>query len=271
MVTWPASARTSTRPAISSKRSMPFLARPSPASTQPVPTLGWPANGISFLRLKMRTRAVFAGSAGGRTKVVSLRLNSAASDCMSASLRPRASGKTANGLPPKRRSVKTSTVTKAKLGIVGEELRQLGHRPDVADRLVLHLDGNVVTHGQIHQAIDRGREVGGLVARVAQVAEHAQPRGAQHGGDIEGMGQGIDGRAKRRIEGEIDLGPFRRLAGGRPFQHRRDEGRDLDVGLAQGLADALDFIERHAEQVLALDGAHVDPMNAVLGAEGDHL
>ncbi len=40
----------------------------------------------------MRTRAVFAGSAGGSTKVVSLRLNSAASDCMLASLMPRASG-----------------------------------------------------------------------------------------------------------------------------------------------------------------------------------
>ena len=87
-------------------------ARPCPASTQPVPTLGWPANGISALRLKMRTRAVFAGSAGGRTKVVSLRLNSAASDCMSPSVMPRASGNTASGLPPKRRSVKTSTVTK---------------------------------------------------------------------------------------------------------------------------------------------------------------
>ena len=86
-----------------------------PASTQPVPTLGWPANGISAVRLKMRTRALFAGSAGGRTKVVSLRLNSAASDCISPSLSPCASGNTASGLPPKRRSVKTSTVTKEKV------------------------------------------------------------------------------------------------------------------------------------------------------------
>ena len=117
MVTWPVSAFTLTRPAISSKCITPPLARPSPASTQPVPTLGWPANGISALRLKMRTRAVFAGSAGGNTKVVSLRLNSAASACMSASLMPSASGNTASGLPPKRRSVKTSTVTKAKHGI----------------------------------------------------------------------------------------------------------------------------------------------------------
>jgi hypothetical protein len=76
-----------------------------------VPTLGWPANGISRVRVKMRTRAVCAGSSGGRTNVVSLRLNSAASDCISASLMPVASGKTASGLPPKRVVVKTSTVT----------------------------------------------------------------------------------------------------------------------------------------------------------------
>jgi hypothetical protein len=107
----------STRPAISSKRSLPSLARPCFASTQPVPTLGWPANGISARRLKMRTRAVFAGSAGGSTKVVSLRLNSDASACISASLMPRASGNTASGLPPKRFSVNTSTVTKEKRGM----------------------------------------------------------------------------------------------------------------------------------------------------------
>jgi hypothetical protein len=73
------------------------------------------AKGISLLRLKMRTRAVLALSAGGSTNVVSLRLNSAASDCISASVMPWASGKTASGLPPKRRSVKTSTVTKWKV------------------------------------------------------------------------------------------------------------------------------------------------------------
>ena len=106
------STRTSTSPAISSNRSTPSRSRPSCASTQPVPTLGWPAKGSSDLGVKMRTRAVLAGSSGGRTKVVSLRLNSAASDCMSASERPRASGNTASGLPPKRRSVNTSTVTK---------------------------------------------------------------------------------------------------------------------------------------------------------------
>ena len=61
------------------------LVAPCVASTQPVPTLGWPANGISAVRLKMRTRAVCAGSSGGSTKVVSLRLNSAASDCICAS------------------------------------------------------------------------------------------------------------------------------------------------------------------------------------------
>src|SRR3712207_303550 len=37
----------------------------------------------------MRTRAVWAGSSGGRTKAVSLKLNSAASACISASDMPR--------------------------------------------------------------------------------------------------------------------------------------------------------------------------------------
>ena len=35
----------------------------------------------------------------------------------------------------------------AEPGIVGEELRQLSHRTDVADRLVLHLDGDGGAHG----------------------------------------------------------------------------------------------------------------------------
>ncbi len=68
--------------------------------------------GISWLRLKMRTRAEWAGSSGGSTKVVSLRLSSAARRCMSSAEMPSAWGKTASGLPPKRRSVKTSTVSK---------------------------------------------------------------------------------------------------------------------------------------------------------------
>ncbi len=127
-----------------------------------------------------------------------------------------------------------------RLGIVGEELRQLGHRADVAHRLVLHLDGHVEARGQIEQAIDRRLEICWLVARIAQMAEHAQPRRAQHGGDVEGMRQGIIGRTKRRIEGEVDLGVGRRLAGGRPFQ------RDLDIGLVQRSGNGVDLVERHA-------------------------
>jgi hypothetical protein len=73
-----------------------------PARIKPVPTLGWPANGISAVRLKIRTRAVCAGSSGGRTKVVSLRFISAARLCISVSERPRASVNTASGLPPNR-------------------------------------------------------------------------------------------------------------------------------------------------------------------------
>ena len=58
----------------------------------------------------MRTSAVWAGFLGGRTKVVSARLNSAAMACMRSVLRPWALSTTASGLPPNGRSVKTSTV-----------------------------------------------------------------------------------------------------------------------------------------------------------------
>ena len=51
-----------------------------------------------------------AGSRGGRTKVVSARLNSAAIDCICSVDRPCALVTTASGLPPNWRSVKTSTV-----------------------------------------------------------------------------------------------------------------------------------------------------------------
>ena len=49
-----------------------------------------------------------AASSGGSMKTVSLRLNSAARDCICSAARPAASGKTANGLHPNFRSVNTS-------------------------------------------------------------------------------------------------------------------------------------------------------------------
>jgi hypothetical protein len=73
--------------------------------------LGWPAKPISADGVKMRTLAVWRGSSGGSTKVVSLRLNSPARACIVAVSRLLASAKTASGLPPKRRSVNTSRVT----------------------------------------------------------------------------------------------------------------------------------------------------------------
>ena len=61
--------------------------------------LGWPANGNSARGVKIRTSAVCCGSLGGRTNVVSARLNSAAMACICSVVSPRASGKTANGFP----------------------------------------------------------------------------------------------------------------------------------------------------------------------------
>src|ERR1700761_9454210 len=59
----------------------------------------------------MRTCAVCALSFGGSTKVVSDRLNSPAIACICSAVSPSAFGSTASGLPPKQRSVETSTVT----------------------------------------------------------------------------------------------------------------------------------------------------------------
>ena len=52
------------------------------------PTVGWPAKGISAVGKKMRTLAVFAGSFGFRTKIVSDRLNSRAMVCICAVAQP---------------------------------------------------------------------------------------------------------------------------------------------------------------------------------------
>src|SRR5581483_9414495 len=155
---------------------------------------------------------------------------------------------------------------------VGEELRELGDRADVADRLVLQFDEDVVTGGEIAQPLDRRPQVARREARIAQVAEHAQARRFEHGGDIEGVRQGIVGRAFPGVEGEIDraaagLVPARR----RPLQDWRDEGRYLEAGVVEPALDRVDLLERHAEQVAAVDGAHVEAAHAVLAAERDHL
>src|SRR5262245_24498667 len=60
----------------------------------------------------MRRRARWRLSAGGSTNTVSERLNSRAIACMAALSSPSGSSTTASGLPAKRRSVNTSSVTK---------------------------------------------------------------------------------------------------------------------------------------------------------------
>ena len=104
---------TGTAPAISSKttttsvRSPTSPSSPADASTNAVPTFGCPANGISLVGVKIRTRRVPPFS-GGSTKVLSEKLNSRVIFCICPSESPRASGRTARGLPPNRFSVKTS-------------------------------------------------------------------------------------------------------------------------------------------------------------------
>lgn len=64
--------------------------------------------------MKIRTRQVLDGSLGGRTNVVSGKLNSRARLCISVSEMPSASGNTASRFPPKGRSLKTSTRVNSK-------------------------------------------------------------------------------------------------------------------------------------------------------------
>jgi hypothetical protein len=72
-ITRPPSDRisTGTRPAFSSNRNRGGAFAAWLASTKAVPTLGWPANGISERTVKMRTWASLSLSCGGKTKVVS--------------------------------------------------------------------------------------------------------------------------------------------------------------------------------------------------------
>src|SRR5947208_2244835 len=62
---------TATRPAPSSNFSLAGGLAALVASTKAVPTLGWPANGISLVTVKIRTCASLPASRGGNTKVVS--------------------------------------------------------------------------------------------------------------------------------------------------------------------------------------------------------
>jgi len=62
-----------------------------------VPSVGWPANGISKSGVKILTRAVACDE--GRMNVVSDRLNCRASACIVASSRPEPSSNTQSGLP----------------------------------------------------------------------------------------------------------------------------------------------------------------------------
>ena len=87
------SSEIGTRPAFSSKTTRSPATSchkllPARASTKAVPTLGWPANGISSCGVKIRTSAVCAACFGGSTKVVSARLNSAAMACICAGRQP---------------------------------------------------------------------------------------------------------------------------------------------------------------------------------------
>ena len=86
------------------------------------------------------------------------------------------------------------------------------------------------------------------------------------------MDQRVFGRAVLGIEGEVDLAAaVGGLAGGRPFQQRRNEGRHLQPGLLDGAGDGGRFLQAHAEQVAAIHRAHIEAADVVFLAEGDHV
>ena len=68
---------------------------PDVANTNAVPIFGWPANGTSIEGVKIRTFRVFPFS-GGKTNVLSEKLNSLAICCICLSVSPLASGNTAS-------------------------------------------------------------------------------------------------------------------------------------------------------------------------------
>lgn len=72
------------------------LMSPMLASTNAVPMVGWPAKGSSVPGVKMRTLRVCCGSFGGRTNVVSEKLNSRAMRGINSAGRSFAFGKTAS-------------------------------------------------------------------------------------------------------------------------------------------------------------------------------
>jgi len=153
----------------------------------------------------------------------------------------------------------------------GEEIGEVGDRADVADGLVLDLHRDGISEAEVGQPLEAADQVGRLVAGIAQVAEDADLLGAEHGGHVEGMDQRVVCGAVGRIEGEVDRAAFAALAGRGPFQQRRDEGRDAQALLLQPPCDQASLLERHAEQVPALHGAHVEATHLVFAAEGDHF
>src|ERR1700734_3868854 len=225
-----------TRPAISSNTSVsPAIDRPwhwpSRARTKAVPTLGWPANGISARGVKMRTWAVCSRFCGGRTKGVSARLNSVAMACICGALSARASGKTASGLPPNWRSVNTSTVKNSSCmarapaaHVWGKLLQRQGRHRDI------HRAGGIRDHAH------------GLV--VISDAGEAQIVDGEVGGDAVALGdEARDGRgdALLGVGGErfqVD----HRLVGENFLQIRR---RRLRRGAEQAEGGLRLHVERH--------------------------
>src|SRR2546423_14652797 len=107
----------------------------------------------------MRNFARCAEISGGCTKTVSERLNSRAMDCIAAVSRPSGSSTTASGLPAKRLSVNTSSVTKRRR--MGSSNRFGRKHPAWVDEFILRINeqnlARICLGGALEHAEDRRR------------------------------------------------------------------------------------------------------------------
>ncbi|MGZ5912058.1 MAG: hypothetical protein ACXWLB_19430 [Reyranella sp.] len=106
---------------------------------------------------------------------------------------------------------------------------------------------------------------------MAKIAEDPHVRRAEDNRDLDGVVDDIFGRALLGVEGEIDLAGARRLARRRPLEQGRYEGRHGQAGLFQRPADLDDLLLLHAEQVAAIDGAHVEALEPMFVGKRDHF
>ena len=164
----------------------------SARTTCAVPSVGWPANGISKVGVKMRTCAV--ATVDGSTNVVSDRLNCSASACIVASSSPRA-------------------VLEHAERVAGE--RRFGEHVDDAIGVGGHAGPSIL--GRV--SLGRGPRAHRLVERARQRAQRVGVDGGGRDDERIGDGAGNCARSRGHTSGRSAVRGARRRA--RPSRRRR--------------------------------------------------